>query len=233
MTLDEAKELLNTNNIPYELRKFENGAEYWRHTTLFPCTENFDPCRVAAMVIRSNNAKKDIELHFNAIDDCFCFVDLRLRDFSYEMFDRKDELQAEDLLQNIFEIIQGNVAVIVWNDLKKRRFLGDACFDLNDDGVFGKTGFKSAIQKIRAPRLFLKNPKKEKTQYEIYDWNTYECIIRIGLAAIGVNISMLLADCSVAVRIKKNKGLILKRHLSCILHGKIFPMANCLISVTK
>ena len=62
MTLDKAKTLLSENNISFELHEFNSEAEYWHHTTLFPYTKNAKPCKVIAMIIRSNNGKKDIEL---------------------------------------------------------------------------------------------------------------------------------------------------------------------------
>ena len=121
MTLDKAKTLLSENNISFELHEFNSEAEYWHHTTLFPYTKNAKPCKVIAMIIRSNNGKKDIELQFNAVGDVFRFQELRFGDFCYEMFDYNEDMLADDLIRNILEIKQGNRIMIVLNDIRKKR----------------------------------------------------------------------------------------------------------------
>ena len=91
----------------------------------------------------------------------------------------KEEILANDLLNHINEIKGGAFSVIVANDLKNQRWLGDSCFDLKDeDDLLGKPGFEKAIQQIRAPKGFISKLLKTNKQYEIYDWNTYQCIIK-------------------------------------------------------
>lgn len=179
MTLEEAKELLHKNSIPFELCEFQGEDEYWHHAALFPYTKNAKPCKVIAIIIRSMNGKKNIELQFNAVDDIFRFEELLFGDYCYEMFCYKEEILADDLIRNIMEIQQGNLMIIVANDLKKRRWLGDACFDLSDDDdEFGKPGFQKAMQLIQKPKGSFSKLLGSKTQYEIFDWNTYQCIIK-------------------------------------------------------
>lgn len=179
MTLDEAKILLSENNITFELREFESEAEYWHHTTLFPYTKNAKLCKVIAIIIKSNNGNKNIELQFNSADDVFCFEELRFGDYWYEMFDYNERMLADDLINTISEIKQGNLLVIVMNDLKKQRWLADSCFDLSDDDdVFGKPGFQKALQQIKKSKGLLAKLLKSKKQYEIYDWKSYQCIVR-------------------------------------------------------
>lgn len=173
MTLEEAKELMRSNNIPFELREFQNEKEYWHHVTLFPYTQNAKPCKVLAMVIRSNNGKKDIELQFNASGDSFHFEELHFGDFGYEMFGC-----ASELLDRINEIKSGSFTVIIANDIKKKRWLGDACFDLSDDDAFDKPGFEKTMKRIQKPKGFASKLIKSKKQFEIYDWNTYQCIVK-------------------------------------------------------
>ena len=76
MTLDEAKVLLSKNGISFELREFQNEIEYWHHVMPFPSTKNAKHCKVVAIIIRSKNEKKNIELQFNAVDDIFRFQEL-------------------------------------------------------------------------------------------------------------------------------------------------------------
>lgn len=173
MTLEEAQEFMHSNNIPFELREFQNEKEYWHHMMMFPYTKNAKPCKVIAMVIRSNNGKKDIELQFNAVDSGFRFEELRFGDFDYEMFGC-----ATELLDRINEIKSGSFTVIVANDIKKKRWLGDACFDLNDDDAFGKSRFEKTMKRIQKPKGFISKLFNTKKQYEIYDWNTYQRIVK-------------------------------------------------------
>ena len=179
MTLFEAKKLLTENGLAFEISEFEDEATYWRHTMLFPCTKNARNCKVIALIISSNNGKKNIELQFNAVDDDFLFEELHFGDFCFEMFDYKEEMLANDLLKHINKIKGGAFSVIVANDLKNKKWLADSSFDLkDDDDLFGKHGFEKAIQQIHAPKGFISKLLKTKKQYEIYDWNTYECITK-------------------------------------------------------
>lgn len=177
MTLEEAKQLLRTNNIEFETLEFSKEAEYWRHRMLFPYTKNAKSCKVIAIIIKSNNEKKNIELQFNLKDNVFFFEELSFGDYCFEMFDYKEEYLAKDLLENIRRIMSGSFKVILANDLKKHRWLGDACFDMNDDDdVFGEQEFEKAINRIKKPKSFISKLTKSKVLYEIYDWNTYQRI---------------------------------------------------------
>lgn len=179
MNLNEVKSLLSKNSIPFEIHEYENEKEYWQHVMMFPYTKNAKFCKVKVLVIKSNNSNKNLELQFNIIDDEFYFDDLRFGDYCYEEFDVPEEMLAEDLITHINEVVEGSVAVIVANDLKKKRWLADACFDLqDDDDVFGKQGFRNAIVNIEKPNGFWNKIFKSKKQYEIYDWNTYKCIVK-------------------------------------------------------
>ena len=179
MTLNEAKVLLSKNSISFELCEFQNEAEYLHHTMLFPYTKNTERCKVIAIIIRSKNKKKNIELQFNAVDDIFRFEELWFGNYYYEMFDVKNEFLADDLLARIVEIKSGNFTVISANDIRKKCWLGDAYFARNDDDVFfGEPGFQKTIQRIQKPKGFFAKISRSVKQYEIYDWNTYQCIIK-------------------------------------------------------
>ena len=179
MKFFEANKLLTEINLTFEINEFEDEATYWHHTMLFPYTNNARNCKVLALIISSNNGKKNIELQFNAVDDDFLFEELRFGDFCFEMFDYKEEMLADDLLDRIKEITNGNFTVIIKNDLKNKKWLADACFDLDDDDdAFGRQGFEQAIQRIRQPKGFISKLLKSKLQYEIYNWNTYDCIVK-------------------------------------------------------
>lgn len=179
MTLAEAEELLNKHNISFEPIEYETEKMYWQHAMLFPYTANAKPCKVTALVIKSKNDKKDIELQFNAVDHEFVFEELRFGGYCYEMFDIPEDTLPTDLIEKITEIMQGNLTIIVLNDLKKKRWNGDACFDRNDDDdVFGEAGFQKALQRIENRKSLFTKLFRHQKQYEIYDWNTYRCVIK-------------------------------------------------------
>lgn len=179
MTLNDAKMLLSENNIDFCLCEYKNEAVYWHHRALFPYTKNARNCKVITLVIASNNQNKNIELQFNDIGSEFCFEELSFGDYCFEMFDYSEEMLADDLLDRIKEIQSGNFVVMIANDLKNRRWLGDACFDLNDeDDAFGQIGFEKAMKRIQKPKGIISKLLKSQKQYEIYDWNTYQCITK-------------------------------------------------------
>ncbi len=179
MTLTEIEELFKKNNIPFELCEFENEKAYWHHIALFPYTKNAKSCKVIAMIIKSKNEQTNIELQFNEVNNIFFFEELFFGDYGYEMFDCAEDTLPSALIDSVFEVMKGNIKIITCNDLKGKHRLGDACFDLNDDdNFFGKQGFQKAMEHINKPKKFLSKLFKSKKQYEIYDWNTYQCIIK-------------------------------------------------------
>jgi hypothetical protein len=179
MKLDEVKELLIKDNISFEMREYLNEKEYWLHTMMFPYIENAKDFKVIALTIASNNGKKNIELQFNEVNDDFVFVDLMFGDYCFELFDHAEETLATELVKIINKIKSGRLAVIVKNNIKKKRWLGDATFDLDDDDeLLGKQGFEEVKQMIKKSRGFISKLFKPQIQYEIYDWNSYDCIMK-------------------------------------------------------
>ena len=179
MTLLEAKTLLERKRIPYQTAQYENEADYWRHLMPFPYTQSARNCKVTVLVIPAVNGVKDIELQFNRRRGEYIFEDLRFGDFSFEMFNWDPDLLEADLLERIGQIVDGKLAVIERNDLKRKRWGGDACFDLtDDDNVFGATGFREAMAKIEKPKTFWQKLRGQRIQYDIYDWRTYRQIVK-------------------------------------------------------
>lgn len=165
MTLTEVKEMLNENNIPFVTCAFQNETEYWRHTALYPYIKNAKSCKVVAIIIQSKNAQRNIELQFNSVDGVFCFEELYFGDYGYELFDCTEETLATNLMLSITKIMEGNIKIIVVNDLKHERWIGNMCFDLcdEDDDAFGKSRFQKAMQKIQTPKGFFAKLLNEKS----------------------------------------------------------------------
>lgn len=174
MTLEQAKKLLADNNIQYNLIEFENEAEYWFHTMKYPYTKNARPCKVTALSIPSVNSKMNIELQFNEDGGVFRFEDMLFGAFSYEMGDIKEEFLTDEILSLINDIKSGSVAVIAANDLKRKKWLFDGSYDLNDDSFM----FEKTVERIDKPKSVFERLIKSKKQYEIYDWNTYRLVVK-------------------------------------------------------
>ncbi len=180
MTLEGVKELLNKNEIPYHLCEYENEAEYWRHSMLFPYVKHSKSCKVFVIVIQSKNGHVNLELQFNMENGTLELYDLHFGGYSHELFNCDEEIIQKEIIDTISEITSGKMKIITVNDLKAKRWLEDICFDTSDSGddMFGMPGFQKAMKKIQKKKSFLAKAFKLQTQYEIYDWNTYECIVK-------------------------------------------------------
>lgn len=62
MTLEQAREILLLNQIPFEEQEFSSEAQYNHHNILYPHTKNTPPGSVIALVIPSQNSRKNLEL---------------------------------------------------------------------------------------------------------------------------------------------------------------------------
>lgn len=179
MTLTDAKILMERHRIPYQTAQYENEEAYYRHLALFPYTKNARDCKVIALVIPAVNGVMDIELQFNQKRGEYVFWDLFFGDYCFDMFDYNPDMLEADLLENIGQIVDGKLAVIVKNDLKRKHWLGDARFDLtDDDNVFGEPGFRAAVAKIEKPKTFWQKLTGKRIQYDIYDWRTHRQVIK-------------------------------------------------------
>ncbi len=179
MTLLEAKTLFERRGIPYQIAQYENEAEYWRHCMPFSRGKNARNCRVTALVIPAVNGVKDIELQFNRHRGEYEFHDLWFGGYSFEMFDTLEDFLEADILETIGQIVDGRLTVVECYDLKKKRCVSDACYDLTDsDAVFGAPGYREAIAKIEAPKTIWQKLTGKKLQYDIYDWRTYRQVVK-------------------------------------------------------
>ena len=179
MTLDIVERILRSERIIYSFCDYENEEEFLKHIYLFPDLSNPDPYKVRSLIIKSNNGYKDIELQFNFMDGVYVFVEMLFGEFGFEMADCEDEYFAEALLDNLFAIFNEQVAILVRNNLTKKKWIGDSLFALDeDDPVVGEPAFFRAIERIQAPKTFLEQRRKTQIQYEIYTFSSYQCVIK-------------------------------------------------------
>ena len=180
MTFDAAKMLLEENNISFSELHFDSVAEFRLHISPFAYTKNAGTYPVKALVITSNNNHKNIELQFidENNDGNYTFVDLYFGEYFFELFDCQEEFLQQSITDEIKSVISNEVIVIVANDLKKGKWIGDQIFDKNEKDGFGLPGFEKTMQRLNKKKGFVAKLFGSKTQYEIYDWNSYQCMIK-------------------------------------------------------
>ncbi|MGM9642084.1 MAG: hypothetical protein ACI3XI_02630 [Eubacteriales bacterium] len=180
MILSQAKELLIANSILFQECEFANEADFLNHISQFPYTKKSKAHRFYALIIPSSNGKKHIELEFEEKNGEFVFCDLWFGAFSFEYFSGEAEEDCSYLIEEIQELMKGKRTIISVTNLKTRRWIADAQFDRDDtdDDMFGEIGFQKAMRRIRKKKTFFECLFRFGRKYEIYDWNTYECIIK-------------------------------------------------------
>lgn len=161
MKLDVIKRLLDNNKIEYRISGVERQGIFRLMTILNP------------------NHEKHIELTFNSADDNPDFVDMEFGGYWYEFFDFKEEYISSQLLKEIKNIMDGRTYIIMaWNE-KSGAWLGDACFlDSNDEDESSMDEFRKSLKKIREPKSWLQKITKRTTRYEIFNWNSYESVVK-------------------------------------------------------
>ncbi len=178
MTLSEAKALLQSHSIQFQEMEFANEAEFFKHIHPYPCVNSAKENPIYALIIHSANGKKHIELQFEKKEKEYVFWDLWFGDFCFEYFEYDED--GKSLIEHICEIMEGNQVFIVVNNPKTKRWIADAQYDKadSDDDMFGEVGFQKALTKIRKKKTFFERMFGFSRSYEIYDWNTYECIVK-------------------------------------------------------
>ena len=177
MTLTEAKILLERNRIPYQTAQYEDEGSYWLH--LSPCLDlsRAGSCKVTALVIPSVNGLRHIELQFNRIRGQYEFVDLYFGAYCFELEDQDEEELPNEILENIGRIVDCRLGFVQVTDPKRRKWLGDACYDLSDsDEVFGAPGFRAAVRKASEKPTLWEKLTGSRRRYEIYTWQTFKSI---------------------------------------------------------
>ena len=180
MTLSQAKELLKSNFMQFTEMEFANEVDFLNHILQFPYTKKAKEHKFYALIIQSNNGKRHIELEFEEKNGEYVFWDLWFGDFCFEFFSGDADEDCSYLIEEIQRIIKGNCTIINVTNPKTKRWIADAQFDRNDtdDDMFGEMGFQKAMKRIRKKRTFFERLFGFRRSYEIYDWNTYECIVK-------------------------------------------------------
>ena len=172
MNLTRAVELLNQKGLPYELIEYSCEDDFLKHISEFRDIQDASQSKTIALVIKSRNNHKNIELQFNEFKNDYLFRELWFGEYSFEAFDYEPEFIEKELFDNIQKIMSNYMIAVSLNDLKNRRWISDGLLE-NDDMYLKK--FK---HKMFKPKSFWGKIFKSQKQYEIYDWNTYQIIVK-------------------------------------------------------
>lgn len=178
VTAERIRERLNSLSIPFEEEHYDNRYALWQALEVFPDTKEQPLCPVLALVIRSSNGKMDLSLAFEHIDGEWLFYDLFFGPHDYEFFTLDEEYIEETLIDTIAAIMKNETAVIYAVDPKRQEWLWDGSFDMGDPDPHDRNDFERMLKKLEKPKGWLSRLMKRQIRYDVYDWNTYRCIIK-------------------------------------------------------
>ena len=172
MNLNRAKALLSGKGIPFHTEEYGCEADFWKHILLFPYTKNAADCKVITIVINSNNKHKHLELQFVKTEEDYTFRELWFGNYSFEALDYEPDILEDTILSHIEDVMSGDLAAFAINDLNKKQWIGDGLYEKN--GGYAEKLRRDALK----PKSWAQKIRNMKLQYEFYDWDNYEKIIK-------------------------------------------------------
>lgn len=176
MRINEVKTLLEENGFPYEAFIVKNPIEYY-YKKGYCSSKNRKPFWL--IIIPNPNHEKNIEIIFKDAEENSEFFDLEFGYYCYELFDYIDMELSSKLVQEIRDVMQGNVYIIEARDAKTGKcFWVGGYENSSDESLNNMDEFEGMIERIKAPKLWLWKLCKRTDMYEIYNWKTYNTIIK-------------------------------------------------------
>ncbi len=168
MTLEEGRQLLTGEGIPFEELRFENERAYWADVSFW---DNGNPGKeepVTVLRIPAPNGRRHLDLQFLSGE----FLDLWFGGFSYEMWENLEKALAGDILDCIRTVREQGYWCMIRVDAEQGFWQGDACSDPEEYAM------GDCLQKLRTPKGFWARLLNRRFLYEVYDWNEYHRIER-------------------------------------------------------
>lgn len=176
MKWNEVKNLLEHNGLEYKSSRVENIGEHHRQQGFLKSKENH---AIKMITIPNPYHDKNIELIFDSDGENPKFYDLDFGGYCYELFDCNEDDIEKQLIKEIKDIISGNVYIIFARNVKSGEWFFDGCFfDSPDEDENTMDEFRDLIARIRSPKSWIRKITKRIDQYEIFNWNSYECVIK-------------------------------------------------------
>lgn len=176
MRLNELQRLLIEKDIQYTLSVVEPCRSEFYEKRGYQPGENRAP--FCLITIKNPNHDKNIEIIFADNSNDSEFLDLGFGGFWYEL-GGDDEALPQGLLAEIDNILSGKLWIIFAFDAKTNKWFFDGSYldamevEWNDMDDFYKT-----VAKIKKPKSWWRKRTGRMDRYEIFNWNTYEEIIK-------------------------------------------------------
>jgi len=168
MTLEEGRQLLAREGLPFDELHYENENAYWADACPWTLTGQGRNCPVTVLRAAAPNGVRHLELQF-AQDR---LEDLYFGGFGFELWEAED-LEAA-LLEDIRLITGGKSWACIKMDAKTKSWRGDGWFPREE----GSDSMEKALEKLRRPRTWRERLFRTRRLYEVYDWNEYHRIER-------------------------------------------------------
>ncbi|MBR3738533.1 MAG: hypothetical protein IKN26_07340 [Eubacterium sp.] len=179
MDIESVINMIESKEYEYFIVKYQSETDFLKHIYKFPDLKDSSDCSVKALVLPCKNKHKNIELQFNEINGEYVFVEMLFGDFCFEMYDCPEEILLNEIMRVIYQVFSDLIAIIVQNDIKNKKWIGDDCYYLiEDDPVFGEPGFFNALSRIQRPQNPFEKMFSNKREYEIYSYSSYQSIIK-------------------------------------------------------
>ena len=168
MTLEEGRQFLAGEGIPYTELNFENENRYWAEVSCWNTRNQGRDEPVTVLRIEAPNGRRHLDMEFLGGE----FLDLWFGGFSFELWESED--LRGDLLYYIRQIMAGQGWCAIAVDLKTERFAGDGYFPVEE----GNITFQEELQWRYAPKTAIERLFRAPILHELYDWNEYHRIER-------------------------------------------------------
>ena len=128
------------------------------------------------LTIPNPNHHIDLRLVFRDASEDPEFDDLEFGDYFFELFDCQKEYLHQELMQDIQNVISGQLHLIVGTS-------GNAAFqcaflDAPEEELNDMDSYHKQLAKIQKPKSLWKKPFGKRWKYEIFNWTAYRVITK-------------------------------------------------------
>ena len=174
MKLIDVKKLLDDNGYTYTQTIVSSRAEFYRQKGFNPSK---DTVAFVLISIPNPNHQIDIQIIFNDATENPDFSDLEFGGYWYELFDCEEKHVAQELLIEIQRIINGSTHIIFASTVKNGvLWRWDGKYDNLSDAEMNT--FHNTVEKIKSPKSWWRRLTGRTDIYEIFNWTSYEKIIK-------------------------------------------------------
>ncbi|MGN0292575.1 MAG: hypothetical protein ACI4D3_01070 [Lachnospiraceae bacterium] len=176
MTLSEVQLLLDQNGITYHFTTEPNRAVFYQRKGF---SSSDDTGAFHLLTIPNPNHSKVIKLIFEDSSSDADFYDLEFGGYWYELWGWNEEGLAENLLDEIKNILDGKAYVIFATDAKTGKWFADSLYcDREDPEWNDMDSFQKAVTRIKKPKSWWRKLIQRTDIYEIFNWNSYEKVVK-------------------------------------------------------